>query len=122
METVKIQENRLMLQAQVCLELPLPEQDADLSKRLEAGIERVGQRLKRRLFQHAIERADAELLLSCRHGKQGQGIICRGTTSFTFKTVFGTVKVHRPRIEYRADGTTEVVDRGLGLSHFRGRN
>ena len=45
---------------------------------------------------------------SSRHGKQGQGIICRGTTSFTFKTVFGTVKVHRHRIEYRGDGTTEV--------------
>jgi hypothetical protein len=52
--------------------------------------------------------ADAELLLARRHGKQGQGIICRGTTAYTFKTVFGTVKVHRHRIEYRADGTTEV--------------
>jgi hypothetical protein len=108
METVKVHENRLILQAQVCLELSLPEQDADLPKRLEAGIERAGQMLKRRLFQHAIERADAELLLACRHGKQGQGIICRGTTSFTFKIVFGTVKVHRHRIEYRADGPTEV--------------
>jgi hypothetical protein len=85
LETVKVQENRLILQAQVCLEMPLPEQDADLPKRLEAGIERAGQTLKRRLFQHAIERADAELLLAQRHGKQGQGIICRGTTSFTFQ-------------------------------------
>jgi hypothetical protein len=108
LETVKIQEDRLILQAQVRLEMFLPEQDAELPRCLEAGVERAGQMLKRRLFQHAIERADAELLLARRQGKQGQGIICRGTSAYTFKTVFGTVKVHRHRIEHRADGTTEV--------------
>src|SRR5512135_2191553 len=77
-ETVKIQDDRLILQAQLCLELPMPVQDADLPKRLEAGIERGGQMLKRRLFQHAIEQADAELILARRHGKPSQGIICRG--------------------------------------------
>src|SRR5436309_9719857 len=92
-QTVKIQDRRLILQAQICLELPLPEQDADLPGRLEAGIERGGQILKRRLFQHAIAQADAELVLARRRGKDGQGIICRGTTPLTFKTVFGTVKV-----------------------------
>ena len=107
-ETVKIQDERLILQAQIGLELPLPEPDADLPKPLEAGIERGGQMLKRRLFQHAVEQADAELLLAKRHGKEGQGITCRGTTSFTFKTVFGTVQVHRRRIAHKADGTTEV--------------
>src|SRR5262249_22729881 len=108
METVKIQDDCLILQAQVRLQMPLPQQDAELPRRLEAGVERAGQMLKRRLFQHAIERGDAELLLARRHGKQGQGIICRGTTAYTFKTVFGTVKVRRHRIEYRADGTTEA--------------
>jgi hypothetical protein len=107
-QPVKIQENRLTLQAQVCLELPLPQQDPDLPGRLEAGIERGGQLLKRRLFQQALEQADAQLVLVERHGKQGQGIICRGTTSFTFKTVFGTVRLQRRRIEHRADGSTEV--------------
>ena len=34
--------------------------------------------------------------------------MCRGTTSFTFKTVFGTVHVQRRRIAHKADGTTEV--------------
>jgi len=61
-ETVKIQDERLILQAQICLELPMPTHDADLPKRLEAGIERGGQMLKRHLFQHAIEQADAELV------------------------------------------------------------
>src|SRR5512143_891133 len=105
---VKIQGDRLILQAQLCLELSLPAHDADLPGRLEAGIEHGGQMLKRRLFQHAIEQADAELILAQRHGKQGRGILCRGTTPFTFKTVFGTVQVRRRRIEHTADGTTEV--------------
>jgi hypothetical protein len=107
-EQVKIQEDRVILQAQLCLEFLVPEQDADLPRRLEAAIERGGQMLKRRLFQHAVEQADAELILACRHGKQGRGILCRGTTPFTFKTVFGTVQVRRRRIEHHADGTTEV--------------
>ncbi len=105
---VKVQDRRLILQAQVCLELPLPVQDADLPKRLEAGIERGGQVLKRLLFQNAIEQADTELILARRRGKDGQGITCRGTTPFTFKTVFGTVQVRRRRIAHNADGTTEV--------------
>jgi hypothetical protein len=107
-ETVKIQDRRLILQAQLRLELPMPEQDADLPGRLEAGIERGGQVLKRRLFQLAVEQADAELILAKRHGKRGRGITCRGTTPLTFKTVFGTVKVRRRRIAHKADGTTEV--------------
>src|SRR5262249_55302634 len=107
-ETVKIQDERLILQAQLCLELPMPAHDAELPKHLEAGIERGGQVLKRRLFQQAIEQADAELVLTRRRGKRGQGIVCRGTTPFTFKTVFGTVQVQRRRIEHKADGSTEV--------------
>ena len=55
---VKIRDDRLIPQAQLCLERAMPEQDADLPGRLEAGIERGGQLLKRRLFQHAVERAD----------------------------------------------------------------
>src|SRR5918997_2659987 len=105
---VKLQDQRLVHQAQVCLELPMPQQDADLPRCLEAAIERGGQVLKRRLFQHAVEQADAELVLSQRHGKQGRGIIRRGTTPLNVKTVFGTVGVRRRRIEHKADGTTEV--------------
>src|SRR4051794_9411445 len=105
---VKIQDRRLILQAQLRLELPMPAQDADLPGRLEAGIERGGQMLKRRLFQQALEQADAELILAKRHGKRGRGITFRGTAPLTFKTVFGTVKVRRRRIEHKADGTTEV--------------
>src|SRR3954453_17574969 len=62
-QTVKIQDDRLVLQAEVRLELPMPARDADLPGRLEAGIERGGQMLRRRLFQHAVEQVDAELVL-----------------------------------------------------------
>jgi hypothetical protein len=112
LDQVKIQGNRLTLQAQLTLELPLPDQDADLPRRLEATVEYGGQILKRRLFPAAIERADRELVLAQRHGQHGQGIVCRGTTPFTFKTVFGTVKVRRQRIQHRADGSTEVPSAG----------
>src|SRR5262245_44982249 len=108
---VKIQGNQLTLPSQMTLELSLPDQDADLPKHLEAAIESAGQVLKRRLFQQAIEQADRQLVLARRHGKQGQGIVCRGTTPFTFKTILGTVKVRRQRIEHQADGSTEVPDR-----------
>jgi hypothetical protein len=90
----------------------MPDQDADLPERLEAAIESGGQVLKRRLFQQAIERADRELVLARRQGKQDRGVICRGTTPFTFKTVFGTVRVRRRRVEHRADGSTEVPSAG----------
>jgi hypothetical protein len=105
---VRIRDDRLILQAQLALELPLPEQDAGLPGRLEAGIERGGQILKRRLFRLALEQADAELILARRRGKDGRGVTCRGTTPYTFKTVFGTVRVRRRRIEHQADGSTEV--------------
>jgi hypothetical protein len=107
-ESVKVRDDRLVVHAQVCLELTMPEHDADLPGHLEASIERGGQVIKRRLFRQVVEHADANLVLSHRGGKQRQGIVCRGTTPFTFKTVFGTVQVRRRRIEHKADGTTEV--------------
>jgi hypothetical protein len=51
--------------------------------------------LKRPLLQHAVEPADAALILARRHGTPGRAITCRGTTPLTFKTVFGTVQVRR---------------------------
>jgi hypothetical protein len=107
-EPVKVQDDRLLVHARVCLELPMPDHDADLPGRLEASIERGGQVIKRRLFQHVVEHADAELILSHRSGQRGRGIVCRGTAGFTFKTVFGTVQVRRRRVAHKADGTTEV--------------
>jgi hypothetical protein len=111
---VKIPGDRLILQAQLGLELSLPAHDADLPGRREAGIERGGPMLKRRLFQQAVEQADAELIGARRHGKQGRGVLCRGTTPFTFTTVFGTVQVRRRRIEHQADGPTAVPSAHAG--------
>jgi len=54
-------DGHITLQAQMTLEFPMPDPDADLPRRLEAAIEHGGQVLKRRWFQQAIERADREL-------------------------------------------------------------
>ena len=59
-EPVQIQGDRLQVHAQVTLEMPMSEQDADLPGRLEADIERGGQIIKRQLFQQVMEHADAE--------------------------------------------------------------
>src|SRR4051812_28754650 len=89
-EHVKVRDGRLVLHARVALELPLPEQDAEFPGRLEVGIERGDQVLKRRLFKQAVEQVDAGPILARRHGKDGRRITGRGTTPFTFKTDFGT--------------------------------
>ena len=72
-EPVTIPAQRLIFQALFTLELPMPQPDADLPKLLEAGIERGGQLLKRRLFPQAVERADAERVLAQRHGRTVKG-------------------------------------------------
>ena len=54
-EPVTIPAQRLNFQALFTLELPMPQPDADLPKLLEAGIERGGQLLKRRLFPQALD-------------------------------------------------------------------
>ncbi len=80
MGPVTIPDDRMILQAQVCLDLPRPAHDTELPKGRAVSLERGGQRLRRQSFQYAVERAGAALVLAQRHGKQGQGIRCRGTT------------------------------------------
>jgi uncharacterized protein UPF0236 len=99
---------RLVLRGTVQLELPVPRQDEHLPHQVEQAVEDAGQRLKRWAFQQFMERLDAELLLAERGGKEGQGIVCRGRRSTTFKTIFGTVTVSRRRIQQKADGTMET--------------
>jgi hypothetical protein len=105
---VKVEGRRMTLRADLQVELPMPAQNERLPRALERAIEDAGQKLKRQLFRQAVEQADLELLLARRRGKGGQGLRCRGTTGYTFKTVFGTVAVRRRRVEHPADGSTEV--------------
>jgi hypothetical protein len=90
------------------MSLPIPTQDPHLPDQIEAHVHQAGLELQRGLFRVLIEKADQELVLQQRHGKAGQGIQRRGTRPFTFKTLFGEVKVERSRILHKKDGTMEV--------------
>ncbi len=90
------------------MSLPIPPQDEHLPAQIEAHVHQAGLELQRRLFQILIEKADHELVLQRRHGKAGAGIQRRGTRPFTFKTIFGEVKVERSRIFHKHDATIEV--------------
>ena len=103
---VKIQGRRMHLRAEVQLGLPLPAQDEHLPATLERAVEDAGQRLKRLLFQQVLEQADAQLLLRHLGGKGAETFRRRGSTAYTFKTVFGTVRVRRVRLEDKDTGAT----------------
>lgn len=105
---VKVEDDRVTLAGSFALECSWPEQNEDLPKRMEQIIESGGQELKRRLFKQAMEHADLALLLQQRAGKAGQGLVLRGTKAYPFKTVFGTVRIKRRRVEQKADGAITV--------------
>jgi Uncharacterised protein family (UPF0236) len=98
---------RLHLKLEVELDLPLPAQDDRLPARLERSVEQAGQALKRQIFALALEKAD--LLLLARRRKGPNPPRCRGKAATTFKTIFGTVRVRRQRVQHSPDGTTFVL-------------
>jgi hypothetical protein len=115
---VNCAEQRLSLELELQMTLPLPHQDEHLPDQIEAFVHQAGLELQRRLFQVLIEKADHELVLQRRQGKGGAGIRLRGTRPFTFKTTFGAVTVQRSRIEHKQDGTIEVPSaRAWDTSH-----
>jgi hypothetical protein len=98
----------LSLELALQMSLPMPHQDEHLPGQIEALVHHAGLEVQRRLFRALIEKADQELVLQRRHGKEGAGIQRRGTRPFTFKTIFGEVTVQRIRISHNRDGTIEV--------------
>jgi hypothetical protein len=98
----------LSLELSLQMTLPMPHQDEHLPDRIETFVHQAGLEVQRRLFRALIEKADQELVLGRRHGKEGGGIQRRGTRPFTFKTIFGEVTVGRSRILHKKDGTIEV--------------
>jgi hypothetical protein len=98
----------LSLELQLQMTVPMPHQDEHLPDQIEAFVHQAGLELQRRLFQVLIEKADHELVLQQRHGKGGEGIQCRGTRPFTFKTRFGEVTVRRSRICHKSDASMET--------------
>jgi hypothetical protein len=105
---VNHQGQTLSLELGLQMTLPMPVQDEHLPDQIEASVHHVGLEVQRRLFQVLIEKADQELVLQRRHGKDGGGIQRRGTRPFTFKTLFGEVTVKRSRIRHPCDDTMEI--------------
>ena len=103
---VKAVGRRIHLRAELAVDLPLPAQDEHLPAALERAVEDAGQRLKRLLFQHALEQADLQLLLRHLRGQRGEKFRRRGSAGYTFKTVFGTVAVRRTRLQNKDTGAT----------------
>lgn len=105
---VKVEDGQVVLTGNVRLAFPMPKQDGNLPNEMEAAVEDGGQELKRQLYRLTMEKADAELVLQTREGKQGKGVVRRGKKSIELKTIFGTVLVDRQRIQHKADGTTKI--------------
>src|SRR5436305_15317409 len=103
---VKTEGRRIHLHAELEVDLPMPAQDEHLPAALERAVDDAGQRLKRLLCQQALEQADLQLLLRHLRGKRGEKSRRRGSAGYTFKTVFGTVKVRRSRLENKDTGAT----------------
>jgi hypothetical protein len=105
---VKTQGRRIHLRAELELDLPMPAQDERLPATLERAVDDAGQRLKRLLLQQALQQADLQLLLRHLRGKRAEKFRRRGTAPYTFKTVFGTVRVRRARLQDRRSGATHL--------------
>ena len=90
------------------MSLPIPQQNKHLPDQIEAFVHQAGLEVERKLFQVLVEKADQELVLQRRQGKEGAGIQLRGTRPFTFKTIFGEVVVRRTRISHKQGGTIET--------------
>jgi hypothetical protein len=104
---VNRQAQDLSLELALQLTLPIPVQDEHLPDQIETVVHHAGLQVMRQLFQALIEKADQELILQLRHGKAGDGIQCRGTRPYTFKTIFGEVTVRRTRICHNHDRSME---------------
>ncbi len=105
---VNLVDQTITLHLSLEMSLLMPPQNKHLPDRIEASVHQAGLEVQRRLFQVLIEKADQELVLQQRRGKNDAGIQRKGTRPFTFKTVFGEVTVARSRILHKADGTVET--------------
>ncbi len=105
---VKSDGQAFSLELSLGMTVPMPPQDDHLPDQIEACVHQAGLEMQRRLFKALIEKADQELVLQQRHGKNGAGIQRRGRRPFTFKTIFGEVTTQRSRISHNHDGTMEI--------------
>src|SRR5205085_3179702 len=100
-QNAEMRGEKISLSALVTVTIPRPEQDELLPHIVEMVCEDSGQEFKRIIYKQAIELADYELVMTKRGGKEGKGIQLIGKARYTFKTIFGTVRVYRIRIRHK---------------------
>jgi hypothetical protein len=86
----------------------VPVQNERLPDELEQLVIRAGREFMRELYRQMLERADVELVLANRGGKEGKGIQRIGKRPYTFITSFGRVVMKRIRIKHKSDGSTQI--------------
>src|SRR5688572_3978530 len=107
-EQIQLAGGEMDMVARVRVKTIMPEQNEKLPHVLEKETVEVGQVFMREFYRQAIERADLELVMSNRGGKEGKGIQRIGKRTYTFKTRFGIIKVKRIRIKHKADGSSYI--------------
>ncbi|MEW6737118.1 MAG: hypothetical protein AB1489_37880 [Acidobacteriota bacterium] len=95
-EVALFDDEEMELAADVRVSFTIPEQTQHLPHEIEALINKAGQQFKRLMYKLAMEWADEDLIMDMESEKQIQR---RGKKSYTFKTMFGTVKVERSRVK-----------------------
>src|SRR5689334_5849197 len=94
-QRVEVAGGKIELAAMVRLTTALPAQNEHLPSAVEDVCDDSGQVWKRLMYRQIIERADLELVLSERGGKEGKGIQRIGTRAYRYKTSFGSVPTRR---------------------------
>jgi hypothetical protein len=107
-EEMGIKGSEIGMAALVRVNYPVLEQNEQLPFRMEMISQEAGLQFMRKFFGLGIEKADLELCLSIREGKDGEGIVRIGKRPYTFRTIFGTVIVPRIRIKYKGSGKSET--------------
>lgn len=107
-------ESKVAANGEVTIELTikvkflLPEQNQNLPNRLELISDAVGQEVKREVFNKSITVADQELVAETLQAANNKEIKKIGTCLYTFKTIFGTIKIPRSRLLDKTNGTTHI--------------
>lgn len=99
-------QGEVTIELKITLKFLLPEQDQNLPNKLELMADAVGQEVKREVFNKSISVADQELVAATKaNNKEIKKI---GSCIYTFKTIFGTIKIPRSRLLDKTNGTTHI--------------
>lgn len=100
-------QGEVTIELKITLKFLLPEQDQNLPNKMEQLADAVGQEVKREIFNKSITVADQELVAETLQAANKE-IKKIGSCLYTFKTIFGTIKIPRSRLLNKTNGTTHI--------------